>query len=92
MKTRTVLSVVALAATVALTGLQAQTVKLTTWLTSQGLMPGASDISSVARQALSSVGRLTSWVGSAFGALTTMFMIIVIGLFVTAIIYLGLGH
>ena len=64
------------------TTLEAQTVKLTTWLTSQGLMPGASDISSVARQALSSVGRLTSWVGSAFGALTTMFMIIVIGLFV----------
>ncbi|WBH17921.1 AI-2E family transporter [Sphingomonas radiodurans] len=62
--------------------LEGQTVRLTSWLTSQGLMPGASDISGVARQALSSVGRLTSWVGSAFGALTTMFMIVVIGLFV----------
>ena len=62
--------------------LEGQTVRLTTWLTQQGLMPGASDISGVARQALSSVGRLTSWVGTALGALTTMFMILVIGLFV----------
>lgn len=62
--------------------LEGQAVRLTSWLTSQGLMPGASDISGVARQALSSVGRLTSWGGSAFGALTTMFMIVVIGLFV----------
>jgi predicted PurR-regulated permease PerM len=62
--------------------LEAQTVTVTSWLTAQGLMPGASDISGIARQALSSVGRLTSWVGTAFGALTTMFMIVVIGLFV----------
>ena len=62
--------------------LEGQAVRLTGWLTSQGLMPAASDISSIARQAMSSVGRLTSWVGSALGALTTMFMILVIGLFV----------
>jgi predicted PurR-regulated permease PerM len=36
----------------------------------------------VAQQALSSVGRVTAWVGTALSALTTMFMIIVIGLFV----------
>ncbi|URW74970.1 AI-2E family transporter [Sphingomonas donggukensis] len=62
--------------------LEAQAVKLTTFLTQQGLMPGASDISGIARQAMSSVGRLTSWVGTAIGALATMFMIMVIGLFV----------
>lgn len=62
--------------------LEAQAVRLTSWATEQGLMPGASDISGIARQALSSVGRLTSWVGTAFGALTTLFMIMVIGLFV----------
>ena len=56
--------------------------RVTTWLTQQGVMPGASDISGIARQALGSVGRLTSWVGTAVGALTTMFMIMVIGLFV----------
>lgn len=62
--------------------LEAQSVRVTGWLSSQGLMPGASDISGMARQAMSSVGRLTSWVGTALGALTTMFMIMVIGLFV----------
>lgn len=61
---------------------ETQAVRVTTWLTQQGLMPGASDVSGMARQALSSVGRVTSWVGTAFGALTTMFMIMVIGLFV----------
>ena len=63
------------------TTLEAQTVRLTAYLTSQGLMPGASDISGMARQALGSVGRLTSWVGSAVGALTTLFFILVLGLF-----------
>ncbi len=62
--------------------LEVQAVKLTSFLTAQGIMPGASDISGIAQQALSSVGRLTSWVGTALGALTTMFMILVIGLFV----------
>ena len=37
--------------------LEVQAVKLTSWATQQGLMPGASDISGIARQALSSVGR-----------------------------------
>jgi predicted PurR-regulated permease PerM len=62
--------------------LETQAVRVTGWLTDQGLMPGASDISGIARQALSSVGRLTSWVGTVLGALTTLFMIMVIGLFV----------
>lgn len=62
--------------------LQVQTVRATTWLTGKGLMPGAADINGIARQALGSVGRITSWVGTAIGALTTLFMIVVIGLFV----------
>jgi predicted PurR-regulated permease PerM len=61
---------------------EVQAVRVTGWLTQQGLMPAASDMSGIARQALSSVGAVTSWVGTAFGALTTMFMIVVIGLFV----------
>lgn len=61
---------------------EVQAVRVTGWLSAQGLMPGASDMSGIARQALSSVGRVTSWVGTAVGALTTMFMILVIGLFV----------
>ncbi|HEU0066463.1 MAG TPA: AI-2E family transporter [Sphingomonas sp.] len=61
--------------------LEGQAVRLTRWLGEQGMMPGASDIGGIARQAMSSVGRITSWVGTAAGALTTMFMILVIGLF-----------
>ncbi|MFD1786044.1 AI-2E family transporter [Sphingomonas floccifaciens] len=64
------------------TTLEGQAARFSKFLSSQGLMPGASDINGMARQALSSVGRLTSWVGTAIGALTTMFMIMIIGLFV----------
>lgn len=64
--------------------LEGQTVRVTGWLTRQGLMPGSSDISGIARQALSSVGRLTSWVGTAVGGLTTLFFILVLGLFFAA--------
>ncbi|HVF95544.1 MAG TPA: AI-2E family transporter [Sphingomonas sp.] len=56
--------------------------RATAWLTAKGVMPGSSDINSIMRQALGSVGRLTSWVGTALGALTSLFMIMVIGLFV----------
>lgn len=56
--------------------------RLAAWASQMGIMPGTSDISGLARQALGSVGRLTSAVGSVFGALTSLFMIIVIGLFV----------
>jgi len=52
------------------------------WLSAQGMMPGASDVNGIVRQALGSVGRITSWVGTAFGALTSLFMMMVIGLFV----------
>lgn len=61
--------------------LQQQTVRFTAWLTDKGLMPGASDVSGLARQAMGSLGKLTSWVGTAVSALTTLFMIMVIGLF-----------
>jgi predicted PurR-regulated permease PerM len=61
--------------------LEGQAVRLTSYLTAQGLMPGASDISGIARQAMSSVGRLTSYLGSAVGAITTLFFILVLGLF-----------
>jgi len=62
--------------------IEVQAMRLATWLSAQGLLPGVKDLGGLAREALSSVGRLTSWVGTAFGAVTTMFMILVIGLFV----------
>ena len=62
--------------------LVAQFNAFTDWLSSKGVMPGQSDVGGILRQALGSVGRLTSWVGTALGALTSLFMIMVIGLFV----------
>jgi len=61
--------------------LETQANRFTTFLTAQGLMPGASDVNGIIRQALGSVGRLTSWLGNAIGALTSAFMILVLGLF-----------
>lgn len=61
--------------------LEGQVARLTGWATQQGLMPGAPDISGLARQALGSVGMVTSWLGTAVGAVTTLFFILVLGLF-----------
>jgi predicted PurR-regulated permease PerM len=62
--------------------LQEQASRVTEWAASLGIAPGAGDIQGIARQVLGSVGKLTTWVGTAIGALTSMFVIVVIGLFV----------
>jgi predicted PurR-regulated permease PerM len=62
--------------------LQLQGNRLVGWISSLGLMPGRSDLSGIVQQALGSVGRLTSAVGSVLGAGASMVMIIAIGLFV----------
>jgi predicted PurR-regulated permease PerM len=56
--------------------------RATGWLDSLGVMPGRSDIASMAQQALGSVGRLTSAVGSVLGAGASLLMVMTIGLFV----------
>jgi predicted PurR-regulated permease PerM len=61
---------------------EVQALRLNGWLSAQGLMPGVNDLSGVAKQAMSSLGRVTSWLGTAAGALTSGFMIVVLGLFV----------
>ena len=61
---------------------EVQVLRVSGWLSAQGLMPGASDLSGVAKQAMSSLGRVTSWLGTAAGALTSGFMIVVLGLFI----------
>lgn len=55
--------------------------RIIAWATATGIMPGAEDINSMVRDALGSVGRVTSFVGSAFGALSSLLLIMVIGLF-----------
>lgn len=61
---------------------ETQALRVSGWLSAQGLMPGASDLNGLAKQAMSSVGRVTSWLGTAAGALTSGFMIVVLGLFI----------
>ena len=62
--------------------LEIQADRLSQWAAAQGILPGAEDLKGLAQQALGSVGKLTSWIGTALGAVTTLFMIMVIGLFV----------
>lgn len=62
--------------------LEGQFDRVSGWLTNMGIMPGRADLSSIAQQALGSVGRITSYVGIAVGALTSLFMILVLGLFI----------
>ena len=64
------------------TTLEAQANRVTSWAADMGLMPGRADISGLARQALGSIGRVTSFVGTAIGALSSLFVVMVIGLFV----------
>ncbi|SMF70068.1 AI-2E family transporter [Allosphingosinicella indica] len=54
------------------------------WAGSFGFVPGNIQVDQVAEQLMGSLGRLTSAVGSLLGALTSLVMIIVIGLFVAA--------
>ncbi len=62
--------------------LEVQTTRVTAWASDLGIMPGPSDFQGLLQQAAGTVGRLTSWVGTALGAVTSLFMILVIGLFV----------
>lgn len=62
--------------------LEAQGNRIMALASSWGLVPGRSDLTSIAQQALGSVGRLTGYIGTVFGALSTIFLIMVIGLFI----------
>jgi predicted PurR-regulated permease PerM len=64
------------------TTLQVQGTRFLNWLNSLGALPAQADLMSMARQSMGSVGRLTSYVGSVFGAFTSTFLVIIIGLFV----------
>ena len=60
--------------------LQAQSQRAIAWLALHGINLGG-DLSGAAQQAFASVGKLTSVVGTALGALTTLVFILVLGLF-----------
>lgn len=62
--------------------LEAQALRISAWLSGLGIMPAASDLTGLAQQALGSVGRVTSFIGGAIGAIGSFFLVLVIGLFV----------
>lgn len=62
--------------------LEVQANRVTGWISDLGLMPGRSDLSGIAQQALGSVGKLTSAVGTVLGAAGSLVMVMTIGLFI----------
>lgn len=62
--------------------LQTQVDRIFGWAESMGLIPRGTGASTLGRQLMGSLGKLTSAVGTALGALSSLIMIIVIGIFV----------
>jgi len=64
------------------TTLEIQGNRVIAWASGLGLMPGRADINALMQQAMGSFGKVTSFVGSAVGAVASLLMVVVIGLFV----------
>jgi predicted PurR-regulated permease PerM len=62
---------------------QMQGQRLFGWAASMGLVPKGGGVNEIGKQLMGSLGQLTSWVGSAFGAVSSLAMIAVIGIFLT---------
>lgn len=58
-----------------------QAMRLSAWLAENGLMPTDAQIGDMGRQLLGTLGQVTAAVGTALGAVTSLFLILVIGLF-----------
>ncbi|MEO7690970.1 MAG: AI-2E family transporter [Sphingomonas sp.] len=62
--------------------LEVQGNRVIAWASSLGILPGRADINGLMHQAMGSFGKVTSFVGSAVGAVASLLMVVVIGLFV----------
>lgn len=62
--------------------LQAQGTRFIAWLSGMGIMPAQADLMSFAREAMGSLGKITGYVGTVFGSVTSAFLVMVIGLFI----------
>jgi predicted PurR-regulated permease PerM len=60
----------------------AQLSRLSAWASSFGLMPAGNQANAIGRQLMGSLGQLTSAVGTAIGAISSLAMIVVLGLFI----------
>ena len=61
---------------------QAQIARLIALAQAHGLIGEGNQVASIGRQLMGSVGKVTSWLGTALGALSSFAMILVIGIFV----------
>ena len=59
-----------------------QAQKAIAWGHARGLIPPGMGIGQISHQLIGSIGKVTAWVGTALGALSSLAMIVVIGLFV----------
>ncbi|KRB82515.1 permease [Sphingomonas sp. Root710] len=66
------------------TVVETQLTRVFDWATARGLVPKTNGGQAVANELMGSFDRLTSWVGSALGAVSSIAMIIVLGLFIAA--------
>jgi predicted PurR-regulated permease PerM len=66
------------------TVIAAQLSKLFDWAHTMGLIPKSGGGQAIANEIMGSFDRLTSWVGSALGAVSSLAMIIVLGVFIAA--------
>lgn len=64
------------------TTLEVQANRLSGWASNLGILPARSDLAGLAKEAMGSIGKLTSAVGSVIGAAGTLLMIVIIGLFI----------
>jgi predicted PurR-regulated permease PerM len=62
--------------------IQAQALRLAAWAQSRGLNLGAFDLQGMVRQAIGSIGQVTHVVGGIIGGVTTLFLILVLGIYI----------
>jgi len=60
---------------------EAQSIKVLGWLRSQGFAIDIDDVKGLSQQAMSGLGQVTKAVGGLIGGLTTMFLILVLGIY-----------
>ena len=62
--------------------LQVQGTRFVHWLSGMGFMPAQADLAAFGRQLVGSLGKLTGYVGTVFGVLSSVLLIVAIGLFI----------
>ncbi|HYZ49174.1 MAG TPA: AI-2E family transporter [Sphingomonas sp.] len=64
------------------TTLEAQGTRFVHWLSGMGFVPAQADLMSFGRQMIGSLGKLTGYVGTVFGVVSSALLIVAIGLFI----------